>query len=68
MEQYKKAIAMVLGAGVLVYAVDFIATSPNQAELDRREYCEMVKLGKETNNKLGWPDFRHNYSSVCPTE
>jgi hypothetical protein len=29
-------------------------------------YCEMVKIGKESNEPhIGWPDFRGTYDSEC---
>lgn len=32
------------------------------------QYCEMVKLGKDSNGDLGWPDFHHRYEQQCTAD
>lgn len=32
---------------------------------NHKEYCSMVKLFKESNGNLGWPDYKGSYTQNC---
>ncbi len=36
-----------------------------EEERQHAEYCEMVKLWKQTNGKHGWPDYDGIYDTAC---
>ena len=62
MNSFSGAVAVaVLALGVLV------ATSGDYQEQQQIDanYCQMVKLYKESAGSNGWPDYRGNYSEVC---
>lgn len=65
MTKFKIALLLV-GCGTAVYAVDYLATQPDEVYLAQQEYCEMVKLGLDSFGQYGWPDFNKNYLKVCP--
>lgn len=35
------------------------------AENQQAQYCEMVKIYRETKGRYGWPDYRGNAKRVC---
>lgn len=62
MSSFSGAVAVaVLALGVLV------ATSGDYQEQQQIDanYCQMVKLYKDSAGANGWPDYRGNYSEVC---
>lgn len=40
-------------------------TAQDEQAASDKEYCEMVKIGIETNGEYGWPDFRKSYARDC---
>lgn len=54
-----RTVLAVTATAAVIYAVDFLATdkTPSQEEMDRREYCEMIKIYADTEGKFGWPPY-----------
>lgn len=38
---------------------------PEVANLETQQYCDMVKLYKDSNSENGWPDYNNNYEKEC---
>lgn len=56
--QIKRYQVILAGLGLLI-AMGIVGQSDfEEAERQEAEYCEMVKLWKQTNGKAGWPAFR----------
>lgn len=36
-----------------------------QQKQSESEYCQMVKLYKQTNGDFGWPDYHRSYAEWC---
>ena len=40
----------------------------NDVEVEKEvnsQYCEMVRIWKNTNGDAGWPDYNGNYDQLC---
>lgn len=35
-------------------------------DVELKQYCEMVKLHKESDGENGWPDYKKQYDKICP--
>lgn len=56
-------ILFLAGVGIALLALGGLAE--DKANMAHAEYCEMVQLNKDTNGKLGWPDYNQNFEDVC---
>ena len=53
-------------AGILTMtAIANAFSGPDDLEMQRREYCEMVKLYQDTRGEYGWPDFKQTAGRDC---
>jgi len=52
-----------------ILAIIFTGCSDPQLEKELRlqdeQYCEMVKLWRDTDGQNGWADYNGNYEEVC---
>lgn len=56
--QIKRYQVILAGLGLLI-AMGIVGQSDfEEAERQEAEYCEMVKLWKQTKGQAGWPAFR----------
>lgn len=61
--QIKRYQVILAGLGLLI-AMGIVGQSDfEEAERQEAEYCEMVKLWKQTNGQAGWPAF--NGEKMC---
>lgn len=60
-----QAALFYVAVAVLATAAFLILRGPDEQDLAQEQYCEMVELHKHDPD-LGWPDFNHNYDSICP--
>ena len=59
-----KRYQVILGLLVLVIAMGIVGQSDfEEAERQEAEYCEMVKLWKQTKGQAGWPAY--NGEKMC---
>ena len=59
-----KRYQVILAAIGLIAAMSFVGQSDlEEAERQQAEYCEMVKLWKQTKGQAGWPAY--NGEGVC---
>lgn len=50
-------------------AFTLAACLPQEVDIDQQQYCEMVTMFKhDPTRTTGWPDFNHNYNTVCKGE
>jgi len=62
MSSFSGAVAVaVLALGVVI---GMSGDYEEQQQIDVN-YCQMVKLYKDSSGANGWPDYRGNYSEVC---
>lgn len=55
-----------LGLFVIFIALVYVSNEDAKEQQGQNvTYCEMVTLWKQTNGEQGWPDYNHNYKSVC---
>lgn len=55
----QKRYQVILGLIGLVIAMGIVGQSDlEEAERQQAEYCEMVKLWKQTNGQAGWPAYK----------
>lgn len=61
--QIKRYQVILAGLGLLI-AMGIVGQSDfEEAERQEAEYCEMVKLWKQTNGQAGWPAY--NGEKMC---
>lgn len=54
--------------GILCFALVYCLAANSELEEENSQeelYCEMVKIGRESNLEYGWPDFNKNYDKIC---
>ena len=55
-----------IGLGVLLIGLAFVGNEGYDQEVNlHANYCEMVKIGIDSDGENGWPDYKGNYSEIC---
>jgi len=58
-------------AGIVLAIIAIILSGCSDPSLEKalqqeqQMYCDMVKIGIESDGEYGWNDYNHNYSEVC---
>lgn len=55
---------MLVGAVVIIGMMNK-PEEPDALTKEATTYCEMVQSFKETNGRMGWPDYRGTFRKVC---
>lgn len=50
----------------IVAAIALIGLTGGTTEvMEQAQYCEMVQQYEASGGEMGWPDYNHNYATVC---
>lgn len=63
--QFLDGLVLVFAGILTMTAIANAFSGPDDREMQRREYCEMVKLYQDTRGEYGWPDFKQTAGSDC---
>lgn len=59
-------IYLLVGLMALLALSSLSSFDEHSEQKEERQYCEMVKLHKESGGENGWPDYKKQYDKVCP--
>lgn len=62
---YRRATTALYALAILAAIAVVTRMDVESARLEAAQYCELVKLGKDTKGDAGWPDYAGTFAKLC---